>query len=110
MATDVDVRNELQEIVRVVVDSVQPERIVLFGSRARGDATPDSDLDILIIAPSQLPRWRRSGPLYRALSSLSVPHDIVWWTAEEAASWGGVQSHFVTTALREGRVLYDAGH
>jgi len=110
MATDVDVRNELQEIVRAVVDTVQPERIVLFGSRARGDAAADSDLDILIIAPSELPRWRRSGPLYLALASLSVPHDIVWWTPEEVAEWSGVQSHFITTALREGRVLYSGSH
>lgn len=98
----------IKEIVTRVRQAVGAERIVLFGSRARGDARTASDFDILIIAPSGEPRWRRAVPVYHALSGLGAPVDVVWWTPEEVAEWSGVRSHFVTTALREGRVVYES--
>jgi predicted nucleotidyltransferase len=97
----------LQEIVRRIVAAVDPDKIILFGSRARGDAKPDSDYDILILAPSELPRWKRPLPARLALAGLGVAKDIVWWTAQEAEDWRNVNSHFITTALREGRVLHE---
>ena len=81
-----------------------PDRIILFGSRARGEGSSESDYDLLVIAPSGLPRWKRTVPLYRALSGLGAPKDILWWTPEEAAEWQGVRSHIVTQATREGAV------
>lgn len=87
--------------------AVQPDRIVLFGSRARGGGAPGSDYDLLIVAPSPLPRWRRATPLYRLLAGMGVAKDIVWWTPDEVAEWRGVRSHFINTVLREGRVLYE---
>jgi predicted nucleotidyltransferase len=97
----------IQEIVARIRDAVHPDLIVLFGSRARGDADEGSDYDILIIAPSLLPRWRRTPPVYRVLAGLGVAKDVVWWTPEEVAEWRGVRSHFINRALREGRVLYE---
>jgi predicted nucleotidyltransferase len=66
----------LDEIVRRLVEAVDPDRIILFGSRARGDARPDSDVDLLIIKDSDQPIYRRAIPAYRALSGLGVPKDI----------------------------------
>ncbi len=97
----------LSEITSRIRDAVQPDRVVLFGSHARGDAKPGSDLDILIVAPSDLPRWKRTPPIYRLLAGLGVPKDVVWWTPEEIDEWRGVKSHFISTALREGKVLYE---
>jgi predicted nucleotidyltransferase len=97
----------LDELVARIRDAVQPERIVLFGSRARGTARPQSDFDILIIAPSSLPPWKRTVPLYLLLAGMGVPKDLVWWTAEEIEEWRNVKSHFITTALREGKILYE---
>jgi predicted nucleotidyltransferase len=97
----------LQEIVRRLVDATHPDRIVLFGSRARGEAGPDSDYDILIIAPSDLPPYERTPDLYMLLGGLGISKDIVWRTPEEVADWQNVKSHFITTAIREGKVLYD---
>jgi predicted nucleotidyltransferase len=87
--------------------AINPDRIILFGSRARGVAGPESDYDLLIVAPSPLPRWRRAAAVYGLLAGVGVPKDIVWWTAEEIEEWRGVRSHFINTVLREGWVLYE---
>ncbi|MDP6439639.1 MAG: nucleotidyltransferase domain-containing protein [Candidatus Brocadiia bacterium] len=97
----------LDEIVTCIREAVHPVRIILFGSRARGESGPQSDFDILIVAPSSLPRWKRAVPVYRLLAGLGAPKDVVWWTPEEVEEWRGVRSHFISTVLREGRVLYE---
>lgn len=96
-----------EKMTRRIVERFRPQRIILFGSRARGSARPTSDFDLLIIAPSPEPRWQRVVPVYRALAGLGIPKDIVWWTPEEIAEWHGVKSHFINTVLREGKVLYE---
>jgi len=97
----------LDEVVHRIVKTINPEKVVLFGSGARGEMQSTSDLDILVIAPSALPRYRRSVPLYLALSNILMPMDIVVYTPEEVDEWRNVRQVFVTTALREGRVLYE---
>jgi predicted nucleotidyltransferase len=97
----------LQDVVRRIVDAAHPEKIVLFGSHARGAARPDSDLDVLVIADSREPRYRRSAPLYGALSDVLVPMDIIVYTRSEVEEWRGVPQAFVTTVIREGKVLYE---
>ncbi len=97
----------LEQITRSIVENFHPQRLILFGSRARGDERRDSDVDLLIVAPSDQPRWQRVVPVYRALAGLGVPKDIVWWTPEEIAEWRGVKTHFINTVLREGIVLYE---
>ena len=100
--------NKIDEITRRIVERFRPQRVVLFGSRARGDERPDSDYDLLIIAPSNEPRWRRTVPVYVELAALQLPRDVdvVWWTSDEVAEWSNVKTHFITTALREGKELY----
>src|SRR5438105_4811850 len=97
----------LQEIVARIVRVVQPDKIILFGSRGRGDARKDSDIDLLVIAPSTEPRYRRAVPLYGALSDIMMPMDIMVYSPEEVEEWSQVQQAFVTTAVREGKVLYE---
>ena len=95
------------EIVRRLVEAVDPDRIILFGSRARGDARPDSDVDLLIEKDSQEPPGRRDVRAYRALMEVGVPADVLWYTPQEVVEWAGVKSHVVSRALREGKVLYE---
>lgn len=97
----------MQDILRLAVETVHPEKVILFGSRGRGDARSASDMDLLLIADSTLPRYRRSVPLYRALASLPVEVDIMVYTPEEVLEWSQVPQAFVTTAIREGQVLYE---
>jgi len=97
----------IEQIVNHVVAVADPKKVVLFGSYARGEARPTSDLDLLVIADSTIPRHRRSAPLYGALSKILLPMDIVVFTPEEVQEWSRVRQAFVTTAVREGRVLYE---
>ena len=97
----------LAEVVRRLVEAVNPDKILLFGSRARGDSRSDSDLDLLIVKDSVEPRHRRAVPAYRALRGLGVPKDIVWYTPQEVTEWAGVVNHLIWRALSEGRILYE---
>lgn len=97
----------LEEVVRRIVSAVDPDRIVLFGSQAEGTAGEGSDLDLLVVMRSDLPRPRRAAAVYRALAGLLIPKDVVVYTPEEVDLWRDVPEAFVTTVLRRGRVLYE---
>jgi HEPN domain-containing protein/predicted nucleotidyltransferase len=96
----------LREVVRRILAVGSPEKIILFGSRARGDARPDSDLDLLIVEDTTEPRHRRSPQYYHALADVFPEKDIVVWTPEEMAEWAQVPGALGTTAVREGRLLF----
>lgn len=100
-------RNVIADIVQRIVVTAQPDKIILFGSRARGDARPDSDFDILVIKESAEPRYRRSVPLYVALADLPAEVEVMVYTPEEVEEWGQVSQAFVTTAVREGKIIYE---
>lgn len=97
----------LDQVVQRILQVGSPRRIVLFGSHARGDARPDSDLDLLIIEDSELPRYRRPPRYLRALLGIFPAKDVVVWTPAEVNAWREVPNAFITTALREGRTLYE---
>jgi predicted nucleotidyltransferase len=96
-------------IVQRIVSAVGAQKVVLFGSRARGTHRPDSDVDLLVVNRSTEPRYKRSVPIYAALADLpiEVNADVIVYTPEEIAEWSEATAAFVTTALREGQVLYE---
>jgi len=95
------------ELVRRIVDVVDPTKIILFGSHARNEARPDSDLDFLVVHESSQPRYARSAPIYTALADIPIEVDVMVYTPAEVEEWREVPQAFVTTAIREGRVLYE---
>ncbi len=96
----------LEQIVRLIVSAGDPLQIILFGSRARNEHSPDSDIDLLVVEESDLPRYKRSPRYYRATRGTFPAREIVVWTPAEIREWQSVPNHFVTTAIREGSVLY----
>ena len=97
----------IRDIVRRIVETAQPEKVILFGSQVRGDARPNSDFDVLVIKSSDEPRYRRSIPLYVALADLPVEVEVMVFTPEEVDEWSQVPQAFVTTAVREGMTIYE---
>jgi predicted nucleotidyltransferase len=99
----------LAEIVRRLVDAYQPERIYLFGSRARGEAGPDSDYDLLVVVPDDAPPERRDPALgYRALRGTGIGADVIPWTRSRFEARKHVVTSLPATVLREGKLLYAA--
>ena len=100
----------VQQIVDLVVQTCDPEKIVLFGSRARGTNKPDSDIDLFVVVKeASEPEWERSRPIDEALWPLRIPVDtqVVVRTPAEIEEWKGASLALETKALREGKVLYE---
>ncbi len=102
-----DSENILRDVIGRIRRIAQPEKIVLFGSRALGNTRPDSDFDLLVIKHSSRPRYRRAGPIYAALADIPAEVEVVVYTPEEINEWSNVPQAFITTALHEGKVLYE---
>lgn len=100
----------IQDMAAVVAREVQPQAIILFGSRATGSARPDSDVDLMVIesAPFGPDRDRRREMvrLWQALARFAVGKDILVYSREEVERWRNARNHVVARALREGKVLY----
>ena len=101
------VKTITDELVERILQVSKPHKVILFGSRARRRERPASDFDLLIIQASQEPRYCRSAPFYAALADLPAEVDVVVYTPQEVADWSAVPEAFVTTAIREGVVLYE---
>lgn len=97
----------LAEITRRLVEAYRPERIYLFGSRARGSMNADSDYDLLVIVPDDVPPpLRRSTRAYEALWGLSRSGDVLVWTHSAFADRLHLRASLPSTVEREGRLLY----
>src|SRR2546430_9825083 len=97
----------LADIVKRVVEAASPEKIVLFGSGARGTMGPDSDLDLLVIKGGKFNRHRVTTAIYRNLSG-EIGVDAVLVTPEEAERYRDTHCLVICPAMREGKVVYEA--
>ena len=101
--------DKLKEMVDRLVEALAPERIYLFGSRARTEAQSDSDYDLLVVvATSELPAHRRDQRAYRALKGTGVPKDVLVWTGSQGVRWPLAQRGAVGYACL--RMVTDAIH
>jgi len=99
----------LKELVRRIAESVQPRRIVLFGSAARGEMGPSSDLDVLVVMPDGVHRRKTAQAICRSLSGLGVAKDVVVVTETDVREHRDNPSLVLCPALRHGKELYNAG-
>jgi predicted nucleotidyltransferase len=100
---------KLADIVHRLVMAFEPQRIYLFGSRARGNAGPDSDYDLLIVVPDDaLPERRRSRLGYEALRGTGLAVDVVVRTRSAFDSRLHLRASLPSTVVAEGILLYAA--
>ena len=101
----------LDRMVRAIVDEADPEQVILFGSRARGDATAESDYDLIVVEAGSFDEGRsrlaEAARLYRTLAEFNVEVDVLVYCRSDVARWRDSLNHVLARALREGRVLYD---
>jgi uncharacterized protein len=99
----------ITEITRRLVDYFHPERVYLFGSAARGDEGPDSDLDFCVVLADDAPERFYKRGARQALRGIGTAVDVVRWPASDFdARAAHVLASLPATVLREGRLLYDA--
>jgi uncharacterized protein len=96
---------DISEVGRRLAAEAPNARVVLFGSHARGSATPRSDIDVLVIERDVENTALESVRLMRAIRDLRLPVEIVVVSEDEAEQWRDVRGSLIHTALAEGRVL-----
>jgi predicted nucleotidyltransferase len=100
-------RADIADMAAMIVRAVAPERIILFGSRARGDERPESDVDFLVVTEFTGPRRETALAIRRALRGRGVAKDILVVTPDEAQRYARVPGSVIYPAVREGSVLYE---
>ncbi len=99
----------LAEILRRLVRAYDPERVYLFGSKARGDAGPDSDYDLVLIVPDDASRERLDcGRAYQVLWGTGTAADVLIWTRSRFDARKHVVASLPATVVREGKLLHAA--
>ena len=96
----------LELLVRRIVEVARPDRIVLFGSAARGEMGPDSDLDVLVVKSGVEHRRRLAQDIYMNLSGVGIGVDVIVLTPEDIETQRNGVGSIVGPALDEGRVIY----
>jgi predicted nucleotidyltransferase len=94
-------------MVRRIVDRFQPVRVILFGSRARGTATRQSDVDLLVVLLEVADKRLAAVEMRRLLADLTVSKDIIVTTPEEIARRARLPGSVLRHALEEGQVVYE---
>jgi predicted nucleotidyltransferase len=100
-------RKVLEKIVRRIVKIAKPERIIMFGSAARGEMGPNSDVDLLVIK-SRVHRRKLAMKIYRNLHGVGCPVDVVVVRPEDIKRYGNCPALIIEPALREGKLVYAA--
>jgi len=101
-------QNTLQDVTRRIVEVARPQRIVLFGSAAKGIMTRDSDLDMLVIMRGPVHRRHLAQKIQRNLHGVELPVDVVVVTEDDVQNSLNGGFSIIRPALEEGEVVYDA--
>jgi uncharacterized protein len=100
---------EIDKLVRRIAARIQPQKIIIFGSYAKGTATAQSDLDIFVVKETELPMAMRADDLQPMLSQSLISVDVHIYTPEEAAEYGKEPFSFVDSILKTGKTVFSNG-
>jgi predicted nucleotidyltransferase len=100
-------QEKIQEMVRRIVKGFHPDKIILFGSYARGTAGPDSDVDLLVVMPVSGSKRKQAIEIDIAIAGLGLPKDVIVVTPEEVEDYRDQVGTIIYPALHEGKVLYE---
>jgi len=98
---------QIRQAVERLVKAASPNKVILFGSYARGDATEDSDLDLMVIERELPNKFKEMVRLRQELRSLRIPVDVLVYSQEYVDDWGHLPGSALYWALKEGSVLHE---
>lgn len=104
----IDFQSRLDLLISRIVEIIHPLRIVMFGSAARRDIGPDSDVDLLVIMPEGTHRRATAQKLYKEISGVGIPFDVLVATPSDILKHKDNIGLIYRSALREGREVYAA--
>lgn len=103
--------NLIDEVVDIIASEATPEQIILFGSHAKGDATDESDVDLLVVESGEFgagrSRRKELARLSKAVAGFQFPIDILLYSKAEVERWKHSINNVVAHAIREGKVMYE---
>ena len=100
---------EIKKLCEQIARDFRPERIILFGSHARGTPTPDSDVDLLVVMPFQGRHTQQAIRILNKLNAL-IPIDLLVRTPEQVRGRVAMGDFFMREVLEQGKVMYEADH
>ncbi|NVO10279.1 MAG: nucleotidyltransferase domain-containing protein [Bacteroidales bacterium] len=99
--------NKIDDIVSRIATKFNPDKIILFGSYAAGNPNSDSDVDLLVIKDTDLPRHKRSFDIQKFLIGSMIPMDILVYTSKEFEQEKNEKSSFLFSAIKTSKILYE---
>ena len=101
------VDEKISELVRRIVNQFEPEKVILFGSYARGTAGEDSDADVLVVMPVKGSKRKKANEIDVALVGIDLPVDVIVVTPEELERQKNQIGTIIYPALKEWKILYE---
>lgn len=105
--TEAEIMRALDEMVQRIVGRFHPDRIILFGSHAKGISTDDSDLDLLIVMSVEGSRRGKANEIDLALADRTIPIDVIVVTPDQFERQRDMIGTIIREAVREGKTVYE---
>ena len=107
ISTETNMKNDMDEIIRRIVEVARPNQVILFGSAARGTTNTHSDLDFLIVKAGRYNSRKVAGAIYLRMRGIAQAIDLVVVTPNQVEEYRNSPFTVIYPAMREGKVMYE---